>query len=75
MTQPQLVEIQGILTAKHALDWPKGPLTDLELLYALGKVIKDALREGESIGINETAAHASTRRPIDGILPVLSSHR
>jgi hypothetical protein len=75
MTQPQLVEIQGILTAKHALDWPKGPLTDLELLYALGKVIKDALREGRSIGINETAAHASTRRPIDGILPVLSSHR
>jgi len=58
MTQPQLVEIQGILTAKHALDWPKGPLTDLELLYALGKVIKDALREGRSIGINETAANA-----------------
>jgi hypothetical protein len=58
MTQPQLVEIQGILTAKHAMDWPKGPLTDLELLYALGKVIKDALREGEKIGINETSANA-----------------
>jgi hypothetical protein len=58
MTNTDWEPITAELIAKHSLDWPRGLLTDMQLMRALGTVIKDALREGEKIGIRETADNA-----------------
>jgi hypothetical protein len=68
--------LKSQVIAKATMDWPHPPPKDThELMRALARVIEQAMIAGQTIGTNETAAHASTRRPIDGILPVLSSHR
>jgi hypothetical protein len=65
-------KIKGEIAVAAALDWGVQPKNFHDLAHALAPVIERAMLAGQTIGINETAAHASTRRPIDGILPVLS---
>jgi hypothetical protein len=64
--------LKGEIAVAAALTWGEQPKNFHDLAHAIADVGERFMLAGQSIGINETAAHASTRRPIDGILPVLS---